>query len=119
MGNIFKMSYKDIVGIEDNYIISRGGFYRLREREDFKLNKITRAKIRKFKQEFGKCYLIDTFKYITKEYKKGMVLNFECNLMTNNKTVAREFCAQARRCFKNGVTYADEHQRQLVPLIWI
>lgn len=80
------LTVREINNIQIDYVRSHGGWHGITE-GCWKLNTITRAKIRAFKRENDKCFLgninppMDGSNSILKEYKRGMVYNFGGNFI--------------------------------------
>jgi len=75
---------EDIITIENNYIRQCGGPLNIKETDENQ-NAISRCKIRAFKNKFGKCFLGKINKSadepILREYKHGMIYNFDCDFV--------------------------------------
>lgn len=89
------MTYKELQLKQHEYVMSKGGYYGLTE-FDCRINCFSRAKIRAYKRENGKCYLIHLNGKTLREYTHGMVYNFECQYMTYDKDTADAmlYCAK-------------------------
>ena len=84
-------------------------------------NKLTRAKIRAFKEKYGKCYLININKKHYVKYRKGIVYNFQYDYMTNNKNTAQKMVLVLKKHkLKESLKFIRKNiGKNIFPLFWV
>jgi hypothetical protein len=103
---------EDVIKMENDYISKCGGLMNIKEADD-NLNEISRCKIRAFKDKFGKCFLGKINKRADepalKEYKQGMIYNFDCDF------IVPEYDAELENMINeyNSKPYSEESMKDI------
>ena len=109
------LTLEEILDIENNV-----NPYEITEVDQW-INKLTRTKIRAFKEKYGKCYLISINKEYYVKYRKGMIYNFQYDYMTNNKnTVQKIILVLKEHKLKESLSFIGKNiGKNIFPLLWV
>ena len=109
------LTLEEILDIENNV-----NPYEITEVDQWN-NKLTRAKIRAFKETYGKCYLIDINKEYYVKYRKGIVYNFQYDYMTKSKKMAEKMVLVLKKHkLKESLKFIKKNiGKNIFPLLWV